>query len=218
MVGVQTFLGIPIKSAIAMDNAAALGTQLGIVSETPQRIAENKKLVLWMMLPITLGGVAGTYLLLHVSSVVIKYLIVGAVLLVLIHTYIAKHKTYTGKITKAQYGLVFIFMLIIGAYSNFMGVGEGTFSKFALVSVLGLTFLTSQGLGAAAGIPARIYSLVVTALAGLIVWPYVLTFWVATFIAGKYSTRFVKKLPDSFLRAALTIMSIVFVVYLLFFY
>jgi uncharacterized membrane protein YfcA len=103
-------------------------------------------------------------------------------------------------------------------YSNFISLGGGTFSKFAVISVLGLTFMQGQGLSAAASVPARIYSVVVTSIAGLIIWPYVITFWVSTYIGGKYATRFVKHIPDIYLKVALSVVCVGFVAYLLFFY
>lgn len=65
---------------------------------------------------------------------------------------------------------------------------------------------------------SRIYSLVVTGLAGLIVWPYLVTMWVANFIAGKYAIKVSDRLPDCVIRVALTIVGVLLVVYLLFIY
>ncbi len=215
---VLLFLGVPLKSTIAIDNAGTLGTQFGILSETYQHVVKNKRLVLFMMLPITLGGVVGTWFLLAIPPTVIKYLMVAAVLFILVHAHTMKERVRSATTSRSQYSLLFVFMILSGIYGNFIGVGEGTFAKFAIMSVLGLSFMQSQGLKSAAGIPATVYSIVVTAFAGLIVWPYVITFWIATFIAGKYSTKFVKRVPDKTLKAALTIMSVAFVLYLLFLY
>lgn len=46
--------GIPITSAIAVDNAASLGTEAGIFSETKRKVLARKKLLLFMMIPMTL--------------------------------------------------------------------------------------------------------------------------------------------------------------------
>lgn len=51
--------GIPIQSAIAVDNAAALGTEAGIFSETRRKVMANKKWVLLMAVPLTMGGGIG---------------------------------------------------------------------------------------------------------------------------------------------------------------
>jgi uncharacterized membrane protein YfcA len=106
----------------------------------------------------------------------------------------------------------------MGIYTNFIGLGQGTFGRIAVMSILGLSFIQSQGLLSTATMPTRIYSLIITGFAGLILWPYLLTKWCANFIAGKYATKFVKKVPDAYLKAVLTALSIAFVVYLVVFY
>jgi hypothetical protein len=217
MQSIQMFLGVPIQSAIATDNAAALGTEAGILSETHKKVKENKRLIFWMFLPIALGGIIGTYFLLTISTVVIKYLMITAVLYLLFHSYFLKNKIKSKSLNKWKYVLLFAFLFLIGLYNNFIGIGEGTFSKIALMLVLGLTFVESHGLKTVAMVPIRIYSLIVTGIVGIIVWPYLITFWISNFIAGKYSTRFVKKVPDKYLKTSLTVISLVFVLYLLIF-
>ncbi len=120
--------------------------------------------------------------------------------------------------SKKGYVALFAFLFLIGLYTNFIGIGEGTFSKMGLMSILGFTFIQSQGIKSTATMPTRLYSLIVTTLAGLIVWPYLLTKWCSNFIAGKYSTKFVKRVPDAHMQTVLTVFSILFVIYLLLFY
>ncbi len=55
------FVGVPIQSAIAINTAAALGTELGILSETYRKVFQNKKLVLLMAIPVTMGGIRDTF-------------------------------------------------------------------------------------------------------------------------------------------------------------
>ena len=212
------FVGAPLQSAIAMNNSAALGTEAGILSETWQKVLAHKKLVLIMMIPLTLGGVIGTWLLLTVSATIIKYLVVAAVIFVLVHAYYPKNNFNANSISKLNYALLIVFLFLVGIYTNFIAAGEGTFSKIGLMSILGLSFIQSQGLKSTATMLPRIYSLIVTGVAGLIVWPYLLTKWCANFLAGKYATKFAKKIPDTYMKSALTVMSIFFIIYLLFFY
>ncbi len=79
-----------------------------------------------------------------------------------------------------------------------------------------MTFLQSHGFKTIATVPIRMYSLVLTAVAGLIVWPYLVTMWIAAFIAGKFATKFVKNIPERVLRSALGIIAIGFLAYLIF--
>lgn len=212
------FVGAPLQSAIAIDNAASLGTEVGILTETWQKVITNKKLVLTMAIPIIIGGIIGTHLLLTVPTTIIKYSMIAAILFVLAHSYFAKNKPNPKSISKTNYAILFAFLFMIGIYVNFIAAGEGTFSRIGLMSILGLSFIQSQGIKSTATMPVRIYSLVVTSLAGLIVWPFLLTKWCANFLAGKYATKFAKKIPDQYMKVALTIISLLFVIYLLFFY
>lgn len=213
------FVGVPVKSAIATSTAGGLGTEAGIISETHKQITDNKKLALMMTVPFTIGGIAGVWLLLNISPNAIRYIMIIAVSLVLAHTYLptpkAKAKTGPGDhFNNSQNALLFIFMFLSGLYGK-IGPGEGTFSKLALMSVLGFSFIKSQGLKAAATVPGRIISLVVTSIAGLLVWPYVITLALSTFIASKYATRIAKRIPDQYLKAVLAVVSVAFVIYLL---
>lgn len=171
-----------------------------------------------MVIPILLGGILGTRLLIHVSTSFIKYSVVAAMIAVLLHTYITRSKPTPETVSKKSYAVLAVFLFFIGVYTNFIGIGEGTFSKVGLMSLLGFTFIQSQGIKSTATMPTRMYSLIVTALAGLIVWPYLLTKWCSNFIAGKYSTKFVKRVPDIHMQRAMTAFSIVFIIYLLLFY
>lgn len=212
------FVGLPLQAAIATDNAGSIGTEVGILSETYQKVIANKKLVIFMAIPLTLGGIIGTWLLLSVPGAVLRYLMAATIAFIVAHSYLSKRKPDPKAISKTSYTFLAAFLLLIGLYSNFMAAGEGTFSRIGIMSILGLTFLQSQGLKATATMPSRIYSLVVTSIAGLIVWPYLLTFWCSNFLAGKYATKSVKKIPDKHLKLGLTVVSVGFVIYLLFFY
>jgi uncharacterized membrane protein YfcA len=211
-------VGLPLQAAIATDNAGSLGTEVGIISETHRKVIAGKKLVLLMAIPLTLGGIVGTWLLLTVPGTIIKYLMVATIAFIVAHSYLSKSKPDPKSISKQSYAILMVFLFMIGLYSNFMAAGEGAFSRIGLMSILGLSFLQSQGLKATATMPSRIYSLVVTGIAGLIVWPCLLTFWCSNFLAGKYATKFVKRVPDKYMKTTLTVVSVAFIVYLLFFY
>ncbi len=213
----QVYIGVPIKSAIATGTTGGLGTEVGVISETHKQITANKKLTLQMAIPYTIGGVVGVWLLLHVSPTIIKDFMIVAIIIVLIRALYAKGKKRAAHISKSQHILLFIFMFLASVYGS-IAPGEGAFSKFALMSVLGLTFLQSQGMKAAATVPSRIYAMIVTTIAGLVVWPYAITLWVSTYIGAKYATKVAKKIPDKYLRFALMLVSIAFITYLVFIY
>lgn len=219
---ILTLLGMPLRSVVATDISAALGTDAGIISETKKKIVEHKKLVILMMVAILLGGIIGTAFLTSISVDTVRYLIILILIVLLAHLLLNSRRKKGGlnlkSISKEKYILLFVFMFFIGIYNNTISVGEGTFGKIALMSVLGMSFIASHGLKSVAIVPARIYSLVITTITGLIAFPYLITLWISGFLAGKYSTKQVKKIPDTYMRWVLIMVSAGYLVYLIFLY
>ncbi|HET7673081.1 MAG TPA: sulfite exporter TauE/SafE family protein [Candidatus Saccharimonadales bacterium] len=210
--------GLPLHSVLAIDATGPIATEAGILTETRKDVVKRRKLVLLMAIPVILGGILGTHLLITTSPEVIKYIMVGSILLILGDGFITNKKRRSTHVSKERYAVMMVSMFVISVYTIFIGLGEGTFGRLALMITLGLTFVQSQGISAAAKMPARIYALVITAMAGLIVWPYLLTFWCSNFIAGKYDTKLIKKIPDKYMRTLMFIVSVAFAIYLLFYY
>ena len=209
--------GLPLHSVIAIDNAGALGTEAGVLTETHQDIRRRWKMVLFMFVPMMLGGAIGTWNLLNAPIGFIKPLMIGAVLFLLFHSYFLKKKYRLLWRRGQQYAFLFAFLFLIGLYNNFIGIGEGTFARLGIMLVFGMTFLQSHGFKTIATVPVRLYSLVVTGLAGLIVWPYLLSMWAGSFLAGKYATKHIKKVPENYLKHGLAAVALFFIVYLVLF-
>ncbi|MDC0506100.1 sulfite exporter TauE/SafE family protein [Candidatus Gracilibacteria bacterium] len=217
MQGVMLYLGLTLQSAIAIDNAAAIGTQVGIIKESKENIKKNWKLIVYMFFPIAIGGVIGTHFLIHINPDIIKNIMIVVISLLLIQLifFPKRKKSNQEKTSIGTYILLAIFLFILGIYNNFIGVAEGTFSKIALMSLLGFSFIGTMGVKTTAILPIRIYSLVVTMMSGLIFLPYLIVLLVATFIAGVYGVRFAKKIPEKYLKRFLIIVTITYLIYLL---
>ena len=205
--------GLPLTSVIAVDNAAALGTEAGVLTETSQEVRRRWRMIVFMFIPMMLGGIFGTWGLLNASTGLIKPIMVGAVVLLLIRSYLFRDKFGFLDLKRWKYPALFCFLIIIGAYNNLIGVGEGTFARLGIILILGMTFLQGHGFKTISTVPVRIYSLVVTAFAGLIVWPYLVTMWVGSFLAGKYATKNIKRVPEKYMRHVLAGVAVLFIVY-----
>ena len=116
---------------------------------------------------------------------------------------------------KYRMPLLVVIMFLIGIYTNFIGVGEATFTKITLISVLGLTFIESHGLKSIVVFPARVYSLVVMGLKGFIIWPYLFTFWVSNFFVGRYVTKYIQRVPEKYLKGLITTFAVLFLIKLI---
>lgn len=207
--------GLPLQHAIAIDNTASMGTEVGIVSETWPKVKANWRFVFLIMIPMLLGGIVGTWLLIHAPITILKYVLAAAISFTVINAYVGRKKGKTKSVSKTDYITLVIVLLIVGIYSNSVAAGEGTIGKLTLMSILGWSFTQSQGIKAAASIPSRLYMLVVGTLAGFIVWPYLFAMWIGGFTAGKYATKFAAHFPDKLMKALLTIISVALIVYLL---
>ena len=209
--------GLPLNATIATDNAGQLGPEVGIISETKAEIAGNWKLIGLMALPLMLGTILGIYGLLNVSAELIKFVMVAAVLLLLLRTYFLNKHLKRWQSTRARYPAMFIFLFIVGAYSNFIGVGGGIFFRLGMMLTLGLSFMQSHGLRAMSILPTYVYVLPVLTWAGLVAWPYVLGLWAGGFLSGRYVTKYMKKIPERYTRPGLAVVASVFIAYLLLF-
>ena len=122
---------------------------------------------------------------------------VVAVSFLLLRAYLPRRQRQFAHLRKYRYHFLFVFLLLIGAYNNLIGVGEGTFARLGIMLLFDLTFLQSHGLKTIATVLLRVYSLIVTGLAELIVWPYLLVMGTDGFLAGKYATKHIKKMPQT---------------------
>ena len=82
--------------------------------------------------------------------------------------------------------------------------------------ILGLSFMQIHSLRVAVTIPIRLYALIVTGLAGLIAWIYLPFLWLGGFLSGRYVTKYLRKVPERYIKASMTIMALAFMSYLFF--
>ena len=209
------FLGLPPHAAVAIDNAGAIGSEIGIISVAWKKVLKYKKLILLLTAALIIGGILGTHIFINLDKKIIEYLMVAMVSIMLIYSFRKKQKIK--KPSNKHYILLFSLFIFIGFYNNIIGIGEGTFSRIALMSLLGLTFVECQGLKTLGTIPIRIYSWIITAMLGFIIYPYLITLLIANFFAGRYATKLSIHIPEKIMMKILTVVSIFFILYILFF-
>lgn len=209
--------GLPLNTVIATDHAGQLGAEAGIISETKREIRSRWRLILLMSLPIVLGGTLGVHLLINSAVAIIKPIMITVLLLLLVHGFFLKGRLKFLGLRRWRYPFLFVFLFIIGVYTSFIGVGEGTFFRLGIMLLMGLSFMQSHGLRAAAVLPISFYVLVVAGAAGLIAWPYLLAMWAGGFLASRYVTRHMRKIPERYTLPSMTGLSLLFITYLILF-
>lgn len=212
-------LGMPLSSVVATDLAGSMGANVGVLVSSPRSIWRNPKLLIVLALPLLLGGIVGTLFLIYIPLGLLRYIIGAGLFILLVYLFLNKAKSTQVaeqiKLQRRTYPLLFAVLSILGVYGNVSGVGVGTFMRVVFISWFRLSFVDSLGIGNIIFLPAALFSLGVTAITGLIAWPYLLTLAIGTFLGGKYATKYIRKIPNVYLRRLLIGVASVYLVYLL---
>lgn len=212
-------LGMPLPVVIATDIGGCLGSSAGVISAFSKHIWSNKKLLLFLCAPFFVGGIVGTIFLTKISALVLSYLLIVGLGALVIYMVFQKNGQAQNledlHINLKQYPMLASIMVGLGIYSNVSGVGAGTFQKIIFTSLLRMKVTDGIGVGNIVYLAPTIFSLVVTAIAGLLAWPYLITLWVGTFIGAHYVARYAQRIPDKYLRNLLVVLCICYLSYLI---
>jgi uncharacterized membrane protein YfcA len=214
-------IGMPLPIVVATDLAGGLGSNAGALVASPRSIWKNRKLLLILGTPFFIGGVIGTIFLTRISQPLLRWLLILALVSLLVYM-LFKKKTGLQKLKSLhvrfrQYPLLNGIMLGLGVYGNVSGIGVGTFQKITFTGILKLGVVDSIGISNIIDLAPTIFSLVVTAIVGLIAWPYMITLLVSTYIGANYTVKFVGKIRDKYLQILLFIVALAYLFYLLWF-
>jgi uncharacterized membrane protein YfcA len=211
-------LGVPLAVVVATDIGGSQGADLGIIAASSRDIWRNKKVLALLAAPSLLGGIIGTVFLIHIPVIVLKVVLITGLALLLVYVLIGKKaelQTFESiHMNMRRYPVVFLVMFALGVYANVSGVGSGTFSKFAFLSLLRVSFVDSLGITGIVALPAGIFSIIATGMSGLIAWPYFIMIFIGSFIGANFVARHVSKVPEKYLRALLLVIISLYLVYL----
>ncbi|MFK7901462.1 MAG: sulfite exporter TauE/SafE family protein [Nitratireductor sp.] len=136
----QGILDIPIKQAIAWDNAAVLGSELGLFLT----LWYKNRLEKWMGV-LAASGVAGSILGLYILNIIdaglLKIVFTGVIVAVLAHIFFSKSKPKQEQPVKTDnWHLLIAIGFSIGAYNAFLSIGDYVIGLLLLTSVIGLKY------------------------------------------------------------------------------
>ncbi len=212
-------LGLPLAMVVATDIGGSHGADLGIISASSRSIWNNKKVLLLLATPVFIGGAIGTLFLIYIPVYALKMVLVVGLTALLVYMLIGRKAELQAfeqlHISGRQYPLIFLVMFVLGVYGNVSGVGSGTFQKFAFLSMLRISFIESLGIDSIIALPAGIFSIIVTGMSGLIVWPYFFAILAGSFIGGHFVARHIRAVPEKYLRTLLITLILLYLVYLL---
>jgi uncharacterized membrane protein YfcA len=212
-------LGMPLPMVIATDIAGGLGSGLGVIAASPRSIWDNKKLIWLLGIPFLVGGIIGTIFLTKIPAKILRYLLITALAFLIFYMLRQKNQTPQNlrdlSIKLKEYPVIGTIMIGLGVYSNVSGVGAGTFQKIVYSSLLKMKIRDGIGITNIVYMPPTIFSIIVTAITGLLAWPYAITLWIGTFIGANFVARYIMKINENYLRKALVVLAFLYLVYLL---
>jgi uncharacterized protein len=172
------FFGLPPSTAIASNRFGATSTFLSII-KFHQHGQVKWKLGALLLLPVIIGAVLGSFVVVNIDQDLFKK-IIGAVILISIPFLLFKKEIgLKEKILTKKKTIIGMFMALPLSFLGGMVASTGMWFNY-LYLYLGLTMLQTAATRKITGPAVAISSLVVLISAGLVHWPAAITMFVAS--------------------------------------
>ncbi|ARQ99015.1 inner membrane protein YfcA [Campylobacter devanensis] len=206
-------VGIPEHVALATNKLqATFGSFTAAANFTHKKMVDFNSLwrgIIWTFV----GAVCGTWSVLLIDAVVIKYLIPICLAAILIYTIFTPNLGQIDREKRISQNLFYaIFGLGIGFYDGFMGPGTGSFWMFAFASLLGLNLKTAVANTKILNFTSNIVSLAVFIGGGQILWLLGIVMGFGQMIGAYFGSHMVIKKEIKFIKIIfLTVVSLTIV-------
>lgn len=197
---------------------ALVPASLGSAWAFRRELHELRSLLVWLLPPSLIGGVAGALLVTRLDPAIFKalvpWLILAAATVFLLQPLLVRKKPQviaddTGPVTPSS-GLEHVtplhlagmvgLQLAIGIYGGYFGAGIG----ILMLSGLGLMGLTNihqmNGLKSVLGTAINGIAVVIFVAEGKVVWPYALSMMATSVFGGFLAAHFSRQIPGKFVR------------------
>ncbi|MGE8205567.1 TSUP family transporter [Heyndrickxia sp. NPDC080065] len=196
------FVGLPPSTAIATNK---LASSMGSLTSTISFIRSGKvnfRLVS-KLFPITLiGALFGAYIVKHVSSEILKPLVLTLLITVAIYTILKKEwgkdSKYRG-MTKTKAVLFALVIFLIGFYDGFFGAGTGAFLLFSFL-MIGFDFVQSAGNAKVLNFASNLAALFMFLYLGIVNFSYGIPMGIAMILGAIIGSNFAIKKGVSYVR------------------
>ncbi|MFH4964059.1 sulfite exporter TauE/SafE family protein [Gaetbulibacter sp. M235] len=216
------FSNIPNLNANGISTVALWPGNITSAVAYRKDIELSRKLILYFVMSISLGGFVGAYLFLNTSSTLFSifvpfFLLFTWLLFVFsktIRNYFSSYLTDLHFITPNYFHIVFMFF--IGIYGGYFGAGLGMIILTAF-SLLGLKKLNEMNgikvilVSFNNGIAALTYI-----FSGIVIWQYTLVMIIGALIGGFYGAKLTRQINQNFLHNFVIVIGAI--ITLIFFY
>jgi uncharacterized membrane protein YfcA len=210
----QNIIGFPLKEAIALDNAAVLGSELGLlfVLLPKEKLSKN----IWVFtFFVLIGSFFGAQGLKLIPVEILSYIFVGVLLIVVLKILFYKEKKQkTQDLKDLNKFTINAFAFAIGAYNAFLSVGDWIFGLLGLVLIFHLPYRKSIFLLAFSLFLGRLF-----ATGQYFSFGYIdVNFWVPMFLSaltsGVLAGTLLDKVKIEFIKPALKVLGVILAAYL----
>ena len=214
----QSILHIDIKSAIALDNAAIVGSALGMILIMFRKYAIRWWFLVFIMFQV-LGYVLGAWLLVKIDPKLLKIIFVLAVISLVVKNFFIPEKKHHEKGFQVSFGkMIFmsIFAVLLGIYSAAFVVGDWIISLLVLTNLFSVRYQNAVFLLVLSEVFSHPWSAYQYYVHGLLDLNFFIPMALAAFLSGMIAGMILNKINTKKLEIFLKYFSFVLVVYLIF--
>lgn len=213
----QNILTIDIKTAMALDNTAVIGSNIGMLL----MLSRKYKVKWWFFVFLifqAIGAFLGAEILISINPDLLKTIFIASIILLVAHNLFSKETKESKKefiVNKKSIVLLSLAALFTGAYNSAFVIGDWIIALLILTNIFSIKyhqaiFLLVFTLFFSQPIAAYKYY-----KSGLIDMNFLVPMIIATFTAGIISAFVLEKIHSKKLEIVLKYLSICLVIYLL---
>jgi uncharacterized membrane protein YfcA len=213
----QNILNFDIKTAMALDNAAVIGSNIGMLIV----LARKYSIKWWFFIFIifqSIGAILGSWILIKIDPDLLKIIFIISIVLLVIKNLFIKEKAHHEKGFKENYkniALISLAAVFIGLYNAAFVIGDWIIALLILTSVFSLKYHNAIFLL----VFSMIFSQPIAAYQyyanGLIDLNFLIPMISATLLGGVISAIILNKIHSNKLETFLKYLSVGLVIYLI---
>lgn len=214
----QNILHFDIKTAMALDNAAIIGSNLGMLFVLLRKFKVQSWFFIFIIFQ-AVGAILGAQILVKIDPDLLKIIFVLAMVLLVIKNLFVKgkdHKEKGFKVNPKNVALISLAAVFMGAYNAAFVIGDWIIALLILTSIFSFKYHQAIFLLTFTSIfsqPIAVYQYYTN---GLIDFNFLIPMFSATLIGGVIAASILNKIHSKKLETFLKYLSVGLIVYLIF--
>jgi len=213
----QNILHFDIKTALALDNAAVIGANLGMILILRQKYKIKWWFYLFTIFQI-LGAILGAWILIKIPAELLKLIFITAILSLIIKNLFFSEKKHHEKGFKENWPnliLLSVAAIFTGAYNAAFVIGDWIIALLILTNIFAIKYQRAIFLLVFSMLFSQPFAAYKYYINGLIDFNFLVPMILATFIGGMISAFLLHKIHSKKLEIFLKYLSVGLVIYLI---